>query len=189
MIARLPPNALVKPGRLHDAADRELLLALDGAERQTRCRPRARSCSANSFVSDDRIGLRQEHQRIVDDRLVAAFEVVVAQAAIAGHVDAEDQQVALPRRCCESTTASMTGTATRTVGAAWTFSSTSSSKPVSPAVTCSSVLPAMRSTVLRERERARSDWRCACRRTRRRRARCRRSSAASAGRACGSTAS
>ena len=28
------------------------------------------------------------------DRLVARFEVVVAQAAIAGHVDAEDQQVA-----------------------------------------------------------------------------------------------
>ena len=69
---------------------------------------------------DDRVGLRQEHQRIVDDRLVAALEVVVAQAAVAGHVDAEDEQVALARRCCESTTASMTGTATRTAGDACT---------------------------------------------------------------------
>jgi hypothetical protein len=46
-----------------------------------------------------------------------------------------------------STTASITGTATRTVAAACTLSNTSSSNPVSPAVTCSSVLPAMRSTV------------------------------------------
>ncbi len=46
-----------------------------------------------------------------------------------------------------STTASMTGTATRTSGRAWTRSSTSSSNPLSPAVICSSVAPAIRSTV------------------------------------------
>jgi hypothetical protein len=45
------------------------------------------------------------------------FEVVVAQAAVAGHVDAEDQQVAFARDRV-STTASITGTATRTDGAA-----------------------------------------------------------------------
>ena len=46
-------------------------------------------------------------------------------------------------------------------------------------VTCSSVLPAMRSTVCDEARTARSGSPCACRRTPRRRARCRRSSAAS----------
>ncbi len=46
-----------------------------------------------------------------------------------------------------STTASITGTATRTSGRAWTRSSTSSSNPLSPAVTCSWVVPATRSTV------------------------------------------
>ncbi len=46
-----------------------------------------------------------------------------------------------------SATASITGTATRTNGDDCTRSSVSSGNPVSPAVTCSSVLPAMRSTV------------------------------------------
>ena len=94
MIARLPPNALVSP------ADRMM--------------PRTVNCFSPTIVAsvsaiadvemiplgelprdDDRVGLREKHQRIVDDRLVAALEVVVAQAAIAGHVDAENQQVAL----------------------------------------------------------------------------------------------
>src|SRR5829696_6216890 len=64
-----------------------------------------------------------------------------------------------PRRF-ESTTASITGTATRTLSAPCTCSSTSSSNPVSPAVTCSSVLPAIRSTV---REKANSTlWLAVC---------------------------
>jgi hypothetical protein len=46
---------------------------------------------------DDRVGLREEDQRIVDDRLLARLEVVVAEAAIPGHVDAEDQQTSLIR--------------------------------------------------------------------------------------------
>ncbi len=45
------------------------------------------------------------------------------------------------------TTASMTGAATRTSASDCTRSSTSSSKPGSPAVICSSVAPAMRSSV------------------------------------------
>ena len=42
-------------------------------------------------------GLGEEHERIVDDGFVAAFEIVVAQAAVARHVHAEHEQVALPR--------------------------------------------------------------------------------------------
>ena len=116
MIARLPPKALVRPDdfmmprtvnclspstvpSVHAAADREVVLV------------------GELLRQDERVGLREEHQRIVDDRVVAALEVVVAQAAVAGHVDAEDEQVALALRGCVSTTASMTGTATRTVGA------------------------------------------------------------------------
>ena len=44
---------------------------------------------------DQRVRLRQEDERVVDDRLVGGFEVVVAKAAVAGHVDAEHQQAAL----------------------------------------------------------------------------------------------
>ncbi len=47
------------------------------------------------FRDDERIGLRQKHERIVDHGIVAVLEVVVAQAAIAGHVDTKDQQRAL----------------------------------------------------------------------------------------------
>ena len=58
----------------------------------------AQSVSIGELLGDDdRIGLREKDQRIVDDGLVAALEVVVAQAAIARHVDAENQQVALAR--------------------------------------------------------------------------------------------
>ncbi len=41
-----------------------------------------------------RIGLGEENQRIVDG-IVTRFQIVVAQAAIARHVHAQDQQVAL----------------------------------------------------------------------------------------------
>ena len=100
MIARLPPNALVRPGRLHDAADGELLVAFDGAERDAAA-DREVVLVGELLRQDERIGLREKDQRIVDDRLVAALEIVVAQAAVAGHVDAEHQQVALARdvRC------------------------------------------------------------------------------------------
>ena len=45
---------------------------------------------------DDGVGLCEKHERIVDDRLVAALQVVISQTAIPGHVDAENQNVALP---------------------------------------------------------------------------------------------
>ena len=73
---------------------------------------------ANSLREDDRVGLREEDQRIVDDVVIGRFEIVVAQAAVAGHVDAENRAGCLRPRICESTIASMTGTATRTVEAA-----------------------------------------------------------------------
>ncbi len=44
---------------------------------------------------DDRVGLRQEDQRVVDDRLVGGVEIVVAQAAVASHVDAQHEEGAL----------------------------------------------------------------------------------------------
>ena len=36
----------------------------------------------------ERIGLRQKDQRVVDDRILGALKGIVAQAAVAGHVDA-----------------------------------------------------------------------------------------------------
>ena len=50
--------------------------------------------SANSWVTI-RIWLRQKHERIVDDFFVAAFQVIAAQAAIACHVHAKNQQISL----------------------------------------------------------------------------------------------
>ena len=46
---------------------------------------------------DQRIGLRQEHEGIIDDAFLAAFKVVIAQAAVTGHVYREDQQTARVR--------------------------------------------------------------------------------------------
>ena len=97
MMARLPPKALVRPddfmmprtvnGLSPVASVPSGSLAADGEA----------VLVGELLRDDDRVGLREEDQRIVDDRLVAALEVVVAQAAVAGHVDAEDQQVALAR--------------------------------------------------------------------------------------------
>ena len=44
---------------------------------------------------DEGIGLREEHQGVVDHVLVAAVEIVVAQAAVAGHIHRENQDAAL----------------------------------------------------------------------------------------------
>ena len=93
--ARLPPNALAHAAGAQDAADDEVLRAVDGVERHAAVERAARSASANARADHDRIRLRQEHQRIVEHRLVAGREIVLAQAAIARHVDAEDQQIAL----------------------------------------------------------------------------------------------
>jgi hypothetical protein len=47
------------------------------------------------FRRDQRIGLREEHERVVNHRIIAALQVVIAEAAIAGHIDPENEQVAL----------------------------------------------------------------------------------------------
>jgi hypothetical protein len=89
MIARLPPNALesrttsqtprivnaspLPPCRAQAAADAQMVL------------------TGELVRDDERVGLRQEDGRIVDHRLVAALGVMLAQAAVARHVDAEDQ--------------------------------------------------------------------------------------------------
>ena len=44
------------------------------------------------------LGLRKEDQRIVDYVRIAALEIVVAQAAVARHIDSQDEQLSLPRK-------------------------------------------------------------------------------------------
>ena len=44
---------------------------------------------------DQGIGLRDEDQRVVDDVFVGVVEIVVAEAAVAGHIDGDDEQLAL----------------------------------------------------------------------------------------------
>ena len=99
--ARLPPNALVRPPERIDAAYRERFVTRNGRQKETIAylQPVPRRELAGD---DDRIRLRQKHQRIVDDGGVAALEVVLPQAPIAGHVDTEDQDVPLPRQSCPS---------------------------------------------------------------------------------------
>ena len=83
-------------GRLHDPADGEPLFAFDRAQRNL-----AERCEPVLFREvpreNDGVGLCQKDERIVDDGLVAAVEIVIAQTAIAGHVDSKDQQAALAR--------------------------------------------------------------------------------------------
>ena len=93
MIARLPPNALVSPDdfmmpRITNCLSPSAVLS--GSRL-----PDVEMILVRELLGhDQRIGLGEKDQRVVDDRLVAAVEVVVAKAAIAGHVDAEDEHVA-----------------------------------------------------------------------------------------------
>lgn len=81
----------------HDAANRERLVAHHRGQRERP--PDRQAITIGEFLGDDdRIGLREKHQRVVDDRLVCVLEVVFAQAPIAGHVDAENQDVPLSRQ-------------------------------------------------------------------------------------------
>ena len=94
MIAEVAPEGLRHAARLQDASYGELLAALHRIE--------------GDFAADgdvvarrelpgqhQRIRLRQEDQRIVDYVLVGIVEIVVAQAAVAGHIDRQDEQFAL----------------------------------------------------------------------------------------------
>ena len=81
----------------HDAANGEAFLAFHGLHGNRRAdREMIFLCERGG--DDQRIGLGQKDQRIVDAGLVAAFDVVIAQAAVARHIDAQDQNVALPRK-------------------------------------------------------------------------------------------
>ncbi len=88
---------LAHAARAQDAADDEVFRAVDGVERHAAAEAQ-RVALGERRADHDRIRLRQEHQRIVEHRLVAGREVCLAQAAIARHVDAEDQEIALPRQ-------------------------------------------------------------------------------------------
>src|SRR5207249_5682364 len=89
----IPAERTRQAARFHDAADGEPPLPVDRAEREL-------SADAEMVVlrersrQDDRIRPRQENERIVDDGFVAALEIIVAQAAIASEIDAEDEQAA-----------------------------------------------------------------------------------------------
>ena len=89
----LPPNAVARPDGSHDAANGERFLAIGRLQRQAAA-DRQTVAVGQLVRNDERVRLREKDQRIVDDGLVAAVEVVVAQTAIAGHVDAEHEQVA-----------------------------------------------------------------------------------------------
>ena len=79
---------------LDDAANGEGLLAVRRPERKPAADRNA--VAVGEFLGEDqRIGLREEDQRVVNGRIAPAFEVVVAQAAVARHVHAKDEQVAL----------------------------------------------------------------------------------------------
>ena len=85
-----------QPARFHDAAHGERLVADHRGQGQLAAHGQA--VALRKFLGDDdRIGLRQKHQRIVDDGFVAALQVVVPQAAVARHVDAQNQDVPLAR--------------------------------------------------------------------------------------------
>src|SRR6516162_8381411 len=93
IIARLPPNALASPDAFV-IPRMERLLTINGAEPQAIADREMVSVGKN-LREDERIRLRKKHERIGDDRLVATFQIVVAQTPVPGHVGAEHEQVAL----------------------------------------------------------------------------------------------
>ena len=137
-----------QPGRLHDAADRELLLAFGRAEREPAA-DRELVLVGELLREDDRVGLREKDQRIVDRpprrRSRGRSRAGCDRRSCRRRGSAGCPAAAIDGSCRRPlrSPARRRGPSTR----ACTLSSTSSSKPVSPAVTCSSVLPAMRSTV------------------------------------------
>ena len=90
----LPPKALASPDVFDDAADGERRAG------RRRCRAAARlpvvmPCrSANSFDSISESGCARKISGSSIAVVAAGVEVVVAQTPIAGHVDAEHQQIA-----------------------------------------------------------------------------------------------
>ena len=96
---------------------------------------------------DERVGLREEDQRIVD-RPPRRRSRGRSRAGCGRRSCRRRAPAGCPGPGCSSRRPPRSPARRRArVGADCTVSSTSSSKPVSPAVTCSSVLPAMRSTV------------------------------------------
>ena len=158
--------------RLHDAADGELPRRPRPCRAAAGCPTARRLLLGELLRDDDRVGLREEHQRVVDDRFVAALEVVVAQAAVAGHVDAEDEQVALPLdvRCRRP----LRSPAPRRGPSAPPARVSSTSSPKPGLAGRHLQLGLARDAIDRaaRTRRARSGSPCACRRTPRRRARC-----------------
>src|SRR5690349_21802428 len=78
----------------HHAANGELPIALQGMKRDLAVDLKA--VAPGKIARDhQRVRLGQKDERIVDDRVVSALEVVIAQAAVACHINTENQNVAL----------------------------------------------------------------------------------------------
>ena len=77
-----------------DAAHGELLAALHGVEGDFAADGEVVAVGELAG-EDERIGLGEEDEGIVDDVLVGVVEIVIAEAAVAGHIDGEDQELAL----------------------------------------------------------------------------------------------
>src|SRR5262249_16383455 len=72
---QVAPERAGEARRLHHAANRELPIAVDRPQREPSAYGDA-VLVCELLGQDDRIGLRQKYQRIVDDGLLSAFEVV-----------------------------------------------------------------------------------------------------------------
>ena len=94
MIARLPPNACAMPPALSRPRTVNCLGPFDRLERDLAARLDV--IAVGEVAGQDQgIGLRDEDQRVVDDVFVGVVEIVVAEAAVAGHIDGDDEQLAL----------------------------------------------------------------------------------------------
>ena len=130
MIARLPPNALARPPGF-------MMPRTVKTRSPSMVRIGIRLLIFNPFssakvlvtISESACARNTSGSSIASSR---AFQIVIAQLAVAQHVHAEDQQIPL---IAVETVASITGAAARTSGTFSTFSSTSSSNPGSPAET------------------------------------------------------
>src|SRR4029077_16524655 len=79
-------------GRAHDAAYSEL--SITGNGRQRKAAVHTELIALGKFLRNHQsVRLGQEDEGIVNNRFVRILQFVVAKAAVAGHVDAENQDV------------------------------------------------------------------------------------------------
>ena len=94
MMARLPPNALARPLAFMMPRTVNRRSPFDRAQLDMTA-DRQAVARGEPAGEHDGVRLREKHEWIVDGRVVFALEIVVSQAAVAGHVDGEDKKAAL----------------------------------------------------------------------------------------------